>query len=67
MKYSSKGHKDRNRHKNRIQRSGRARLVYAFDIVVIQYYIHPQKGNLVVCRMFFKTLINSLIKQANKK
>ena len=28
MKYSSKGHKDRNRHKNRIKRSGQARLVY---------------------------------------
>ena len=27
MKYSRKGHKDRNRHKNRIKRSGRARLV----------------------------------------
>ena len=28
MKYSSKGHKDRNRHKNRIKRSRQARLVY---------------------------------------
>ena len=28
MKYSGKGHKDRNRHKNRIQRSRQARLVY---------------------------------------
>ena len=27
-KYSGKGHKDRNRHKNRIKRSGQARLVY---------------------------------------
>ena len=29
MKYSWKGHKDRNRHKNRIKRSGQARLVYS--------------------------------------
>ena len=28
MKYSWKGHKDRNRHKSRIKRSGQARLVY---------------------------------------
>ena len=28
MKYSWKGRKDRNRHKNRIKRSGQARLVY---------------------------------------
>ena len=28
MKYSRKGHKDRNRHKNGIKRSGQARLVY---------------------------------------
>ena len=28
MKYSRKGHKDRNRHKNRIKRSGKTRLVY---------------------------------------
>ena len=27
MKYSWKGHKDRNRHKDRIKRSGQARLV----------------------------------------
>ena len=27
-KYSSKGLKDRNRHKNRIKRSGQAQLVY---------------------------------------
>ena len=33
MKYSGKGHKDRNRHKNRIEkRSGQARLVYVKDI-----------------------------------
>ena len=32
MKYCSKGHKDRNRHKNRIKRSGQARLVYVIDI-----------------------------------
>ena len=32
MKYSWKGHKERNRHKNRIKRSGQARLVYVFDI-----------------------------------
>ena len=31
-KYSSKGHKDRNRHTNRITRSGQARLVYVKDI-----------------------------------
>ena len=27
-----KGHKDRNRHKNRLKRSGQARLVYVTDI-----------------------------------
>ena len=32
MKYSWKGHTDRNRHKNRIKWSGQARLVYVFDI-----------------------------------
>ena len=32
MKYSWKGHKDKNRHKNRIERSGQARLVYVKDI-----------------------------------
>ena len=32
MKYSLKGHKDRNRHKNKIKRSGQARLVYVKDI-----------------------------------
>ena len=32
MKYSWKGHKDRNRHKNRIKRSGQARIVYVKDI-----------------------------------
>ena len=31
-KYSWKGHKDRNRHKNRVQRSGQARLIYVMDI-----------------------------------
>ena len=32
MKYSWKGHKDRNRHNNRIKRSGEARLVYIKNI-----------------------------------
>ena len=32
MKYSGKGRKDRNRHKNRIRRSEQARLVYVKDI-----------------------------------
>ena len=32
MKYSWKGHKDRNRHKNRIKRNGQARLVYVKNI-----------------------------------
>ena len=32
MKYSWKVHKDKNRHKNRIKRSGQARLVYVRDI-----------------------------------
>ena len=32
MKNSWKGHKDRNRHKNKIKRSGQARLVYVFNI-----------------------------------
>ena len=31
-KYSRKGHKDRNRHKNRIKKSGQTRLVYVKDI-----------------------------------
>ena len=31
MKYSRKGHKDRNRHKNRIKRSGQARWIYVID------------------------------------
>ena len=33
MKYNWKGHKDRNRHKNRIRRSGQARLVYVRQTV----------------------------------
>ena len=33
MKYSSKGHKDKkNRHKNRLKRSGQARLLYVKNI-----------------------------------
>ena len=32
MKYSWKGQKDRNRHKDGIERSGQARLVYVFEI-----------------------------------
>ena len=32
MKYSLKGHKDRNRHKNRIKRSRQARLVHVKNI-----------------------------------
>ena len=32
MKYSRKGHKDGNRNKNRIERSGQARLVYVIDL-----------------------------------
>ena len=32
MKYSWKGHKDRNRHKSRMKRRGQARLVYIKDI-----------------------------------
>ena len=32
MKYGWKGHKDRNRHKNRIKRNGQTRLVYVKDI-----------------------------------
>ena len=32
MKYSWKGHKDRHRHKNRIKRSGQARLVHVKNI-----------------------------------
>ena len=31
MEYSWKDHKDRNRHKNRIKRSGQARLVHVID------------------------------------
>ena len=31
-KYNGKGHKDGNRHKSRLKSSGRARLVYVFDI-----------------------------------
>ena len=33
MKYRQKGHKDRNRHKNRIKRSGQAQLVYVKDML----------------------------------
>ena len=43
MKYSWKGHKDRNRHKNRIKRSGQARLVYVKDIKLQ----HPHHVNLL--------------------
>ena len=32
IKYSLKGHKDKNRHKNRTKRCGQARLVYVKDI-----------------------------------
>ena len=32
IKYSFKGHKNRNRNENRIKRSGQARLVYVKDI-----------------------------------
>ena len=32
MKYSRKSHKYRNRHKNRIKRSGQAQLNYVIDI-----------------------------------
>ena len=32
MKYSWKGHKDRNRHKNRVNRNGQARLIYVKNI-----------------------------------
>ena len=32
MKYGWKGHKDRNRHKNRIKRSGQGRLVYVYTV-----------------------------------
>ena len=41
MKYSSKGHKDRNRHKNRIKRSGQARLV---DVKNINATSPPREG-----------------------
>ena len=34
MKYSGKGHIDRSRHKNRIERSGQAWLVYVKDIYI---------------------------------
>ena len=33
MKYSQKGHKDRNRHKNRIKRSGQAQVVYVKNLI----------------------------------
>ena len=32
MKHNWKAHKDRNRHKNRIKRSGQARLIYVSDV-----------------------------------
>ena len=32
MKHSGKGHEDRNRHKNRIKRSGQARLAYVYEV-----------------------------------
>ena len=33
IKYGSKGHKETNGHKNRIKRSGQARLVYVKNII----------------------------------
>ena len=39
MKYSSKGHKDRNRHKNRMKRSGQALLV---SVKIIVEYSPPE-------------------------
>ena len=42
MEYSWKGHRDRNRHKNRIERNGPARLVYVFDI----NHKHPHHGKV---------------------
>ena len=47
MKYSLKGHKDRNRHKNRIKSSEQARLVYVF---VINHNIPPREGELAGTR-----------------
>ena len=41
MKYRYKVHKDRNRHKTRIKRSGQARLVYIWDI---NRSIPPREG-----------------------
>ena len=38
MKYRLKGHKDRNRHENRIKRSGQARLVYVKNKVAIPHH-----------------------------
>ena len=38
MKYNRKGHKDRNRHKNRIERSGQARLVYVKTQTVTSHH-----------------------------
>ena len=32
IKYSRKGYNDRNRHKNKMKRSGQARLVYVKDV-----------------------------------
>ena len=37
MKYSWKGHKDRNRHKNRIKRSEQVPLVYVIYLLTLQY------------------------------
>ena len=45
MKYSRKGHKDRKRHKNRIKRSGQARLVYVRHKPQHPHHVHvsPQE------------------------
>ena len=44
MKYNWKGHKDRNRHQNRINRSGQAHLVYVKNIL---QHPHHVKVNLL--------------------
>ena len=48
MKYSWKGHNDRNRHKNRIHRSGQAQLDYVKDInhnlLTTWRWAHGDKG-----------------------
>ena len=56
MKYSWKGHGDRNRHKNRIKRSGQARLVYVRHK---PYYPHHVKLSPLGLTLYFFTKLHA--------